>query len=64
MTERNGPGKATSGAAPTLEADYVVVGAGAVGLGFVDVLLDETQSDILLIDRRDRKSTRLNSSHW
>ena len=42
-----------------LEADYVVVGAGAVGLAFVDVLLDETTADIILIDRRTEPG-----GHW
>ena len=42
-----------------LEADYVVVGAGAVGLAFIDVLLDETDADILLIDRRAEPG-----GHW
>lgn len=43
----------------TMEADYVVVGAGAVGLAFVDVLLDETAADIILIDRRTEPG-----GHW
>jgi hypothetical protein len=46
-------------AASALEADYVVVGAGAVGLAFVDVLLDETPCDVLLIDRRAEPG-----GHW
>ena len=44
---------------PIMEADYVVVGAGAVGLAFVDVLLDETTADIILIDRRTEPG-----GHW
>ena len=36
----------------TLEADYVIVGAGAVGLAFADTLLAETAATIILVDRR------------
>lgn len=40
-------------------ADYVVVGAGAVGLAFIDVLLDETDADFVLVDRRAEPG-----GHW
>ena len=33
-----------------LETDYLVIGAGAVGLSFVDTLLSETDADIVMID--------------
>lgn len=36
----------------TLTADYVVVGAGASGMAFVDELLTHTEHDVLLVDRR------------
>lgn len=36
----------------SLEADYVVVGAGAMALAFVDALLDETDATVILLDRR------------
>lgn len=42
-----------------IEADYVVVGAGAVGLSFIDVLLDHTDADIVLLDRRPEVG-----GHW
>ena len=42
-----------------LEADYVVVGAGASALAFADTLLDESDSSIVLIDRRARPG-----GHW
>ena len=57
MTERTSRPTFTS--TSILEADYVVVGAGAVGLAFIDVLLDETEADILLIDRRAEPG-----GHW
>ena len=42
-----------------LETDYLVVGAGATGLTFTDVLVAETDADVLLVDRRDRVG-----GHW
>lgn len=36
----------------TLEADYVIVGAGAVGLAFADTLLTETTATAVIVDRR------------
>jgi hypothetical protein len=42
-----------------IEADYVVVGAGAVGLSFIDVLLDHTDAEIALVDRRPEPG-----GHW
>jgi hypothetical protein len=35
-----------------IEADYVVVGAGAMGMAFVDTLLTDTDATVALIDRR------------
>jgi len=59
MTDRTWRTEAPASPTATLEADYVVVGAGAVGLAFVDVLLDQTKADILLIDRRAEPG-----GHW
>ena len=42
-----------------LHADYLVVGAGAMGMAFVDVLLTETDATVVLIDRRSRPG-----GHW
>jgi hypothetical protein len=42
-----------------LEADYLIVGAGAVGLAFADTLLDETDADILILDRHGQPG-----GHW
>ncbi len=33
------------------ETDYLIVGAGAVGMNCADVLLEETDADILIVDR-------------
>ncbi|MBI1340461.1 NAD(P)/FAD-dependent oxidoreductase [bacterium] len=45
--------------AEMIEADYVVVGAGAVGLSFLDVMLDFTNADFVLLDRRQAPG-----GHW
>ena len=42
-----------------IETDYLVVGAGACGMSFVDTLLDETDADIVMIDRR-----HMAGGHW
>jgi hypothetical protein len=47
------------GAAPGPEADYLVVGAGALGMGFVDALLDGSDADVVLVDKRHAPG-----GHW
>ena len=34
-----------------IKTDYLIVGAGAVGMAFADVLLAETDADIVIVDR-------------
>src|SRR5687768_3925988 len=43
----------------TLEADYVIVGAGATGLAFADTLLTDTAATMIIVDRRARAG-----GHW
>ncbi len=43
----------------TLETDYLVVGSGAVGMAFSDVILNETDASIVIIDLHDRPG-----GHW
>ena len=38
--------------APTLDVDYLVVGAGAMGMGFADVLVDHSDARVAVVDRR------------
>jgi hypothetical protein len=38
--------------APTIDADYLVVGAGAMGLAFTDALTDHADVRVALVDRR------------
>jgi hypothetical protein len=42
-----------------VEADYVVIGAGAVGMSFVDVLVAESDASVVVVDRRARPG-----GHW
>lgn len=36
----------------TVEADYLVIGAGAMGMAFVDALIDHSEARVALVDRR------------
>lgn len=45
--------------AEALQVDYLVIGAGAMGLAFVDTLLSDTQATIAMVDRYDRPG-----GHW
>jgi len=42
-----------------LETDYLVVGAGAVGMAFVDTLLEECDSDVIMVDDHHQPG-----GHW
>ncbi len=35
----------------TLETDYLVVGAGAMGMAFTDTLVTETDAQVVIVDR-------------
>lgn len=47
------------GASQHLETDYLVVGAGAIGMSFVDTLIDHSDADVVMVDRRHRPG-----GHW
>ncbi len=42
-----------------IDTDYLVVGAGASGMAFVDALVSESDADVVLVDRRHRPG-----GHW
>ena len=42
-----------------LEADYLIVGSGAVGMAFADVLLTETDATMIIVDRYQKPG-----GHW
>ena len=41
----------------TVETDYLVVGAGAMGMAFTDALIDHADVHVTLVDRRHAAST-------
>src|SRR4051794_26435188 len=43
----------------TLETDYLVVGAGALGMAFVDSLIAHSDADVVIVERRHRPG-----GHW
>ncbi|MEM9725134.1 MAG: NAD(P)/FAD-dependent oxidoreductase [Pseudomonadota bacterium] len=43
----------------SIEADYLVVGAGAMGLAFTDVLLTDSDATVAIVDRLDKPG-----GHW
>ena len=43
----------------TIEADYLVVGAGAMGLAFTDTLVSESDATVVVVDRNDQPG-----GHW
>jgi hypothetical protein len=45
--------------ASAIDTDYLVIGAGALGMGFVDTLIEHSDADVVMIDRRHRPG-----GHW
>ncbi|OBR02189.1 hypothetical protein CH63R_14490 [Colletotrichum higginsianum IMI 349063] len=45
--------------AETIDFDYLVIGAGAMGMAFVDTILTDTQKTVAIVDRYARPS-----GHW
>ncbi len=43
----------------TIEADYLVIGAGATGMAFVDTLVGETTATVVVVDRNHQPG-----GHW
>jgi len=46
-----------------LEADYVIVGAGAVAMAFADTLLTDTDARVVMVDRRHKPGGHWNDSY-
>jgi hypothetical protein len=49
--------------AEAIETDYLVVGAGATAMAFVDTLLGETKARIVLVDRRHKPGGHWNNAY-
>ncbi|MCW2516327.1 MAG: hypothetical protein JWR11_5369 [Mycobacterium sp.] len=43
----------------TIQADYLVVGAGAMGMAFADTIVTETDATVVIVDRNDQPG-----GHW
>ncbi len=43
----------------TLKTDYLIIGSGAVGMAFADVILSETDADIIIVDKHHKPG-----GHW
>ena len=43
----------------SLEADYLVIGSGAMGMAFTDVILNETKANVIMVDRHHQPG-----GHW
>ena len=43
----------------TIKADYLVVGSGAMGMAFTDVLVEESDASVILVDRHHQPG-----GHW
>ena len=46
-----------------MEPDYLVIGSGAVGMAFVDTLLDESDAHIIIVDRHGNPGGHWNDAH-
>ena len=46
-----------------LETDYLIVGSGAVGMAFADILLTETDASIIIVDRFAKPGGHWNSAY-
>jgi len=42
-----------------LETDYLIIGAGAVGMAFADIILAETNANIIMVDKHHKPG-----GHW
>ncbi|MCG5431330.1 NAD(P)-binding protein [Mycobacterium sp. MYCO198283] len=48
---------------PTLQADYLVIGAGAVGMAFLDTLVTESEATVVVVDRGDQPGGHWNTAY-
>jgi hypothetical protein len=47
----------------TIDTDYLVVGAGAMGMAFTDALVSETDAHVVIVDRRHSPGGHWNSAY-
>ena len=46
-----------------LTTDYLIVGSGAVGMAFADTMVDETDADVIIVDRFAKPGGHWNSAY-
>lgn len=46
-----------------IETDYLVIGAGAMGMAFTDVILTETDASVVIVDRGSRPGGHWNAAY-
>ncbi|CAN5388644.1 hypothetical protein BH11ACT6_BH11ACT6_47970 [soil metagenome] len=46
-----------------IETDYLVIGAGATAMAFVDTLISETSADVVMIDRHHAPGGHWNTAY-
>jgi L-2-hydroxyglutarate oxidase LhgO len=44
--------------ATTIEADYLVIGAGAMGMAFIDTMIAESDATVAVVDRYHQPGRR------
>ncbi len=47
----------------TLETDYLIIGSGAMGMAFADVLLSETDASMVMVDRFQKPGGHWNNAY-
>ena len=47
----------------TIETDYLVVGGGAAGMAFANLLIAECEADVVTVERRHRPGGHWNSAY-
>ena len=47
----------------TLDCDYLVIGAGAMGMAFTDVINTESDASVIMVDRRDKPGGHWNTAY-
>ena len=52
-----------TGVTTRLETDYLIIGAGAMGMAFADVLHTESDADFVMVDRHGRPGGHWNDSY-
>ncbi|MGK0425784.1 MAG: cation diffusion facilitator CzcD-associated flavoprotein CzcO, partial [Ilumatobacter sp.] len=49
--------------ATELTTDYLIVGSGAVGMAFADVIISETDQNVIIVDRFAKPGGHWNSAY-